>query len=74
MADRRARKHRRAAKAILKYGPTARPAHKSRSGRTGSIRTSQLKGQRKPASDNQGVEKRCPWPDCPHGEKCVHAR
>jgi hypothetical protein len=36
MADRRTRKHRRAIKAI----------HKSRSGRTGKVRSSQLKGLR----------------------------
>lgn len=46
MADRRMRKHRRAMRAVLKYGTSARPTHKSRSGRTGSVRTSQLKGLR----------------------------
>jgi hypothetical protein len=45
MADRRGRKQRRAVKAILKYGPSARPTHKSRSGRTGRIRSTQLKNR-----------------------------
>lgn len=44
---RRTRKQRRAMKAILKFGPDARPTHKSRSGRTGKIFSSQLKGLRK---------------------------
>ena len=38
--SRRARKQRRAVKAILKFGPSARPTHKSRSGRTGKVRAS----------------------------------
>lgn len=42
----RARKQRRATRAVLKYGPQARPTHKSRSGRTGKVRSSQLKGLR----------------------------
>lgn len=46
----RSRKQRRKVRAILKYGPSARPVHKSRSGRTGSVRSSQLKG-RKPGGD-----------------------
>lgn len=46
MADRRTRKQRRAIKAILKYGTSARPTHKSPSGRTGKVRSSQLKGLR----------------------------
>jgi hypothetical protein len=46
MADRRGRKQRRATKAILKYGPSARPTHKSPSGRTGQVRSSQLKGRK----------------------------
>lgn len=46
MGDRRTRKQRRAMKAVLKYGPSARPTHKSRSGRTGQVRSSQLKGRK----------------------------
>lgn len=46
MSDRRTRKHRRAIKAILKFGSTARPVHKSKSGRTGKVRSSQLKGRK----------------------------
>jgi hypothetical protein len=42
---RRPRKQRRAIKAILKHGPEARPTHKSRSGRTGNVLSSQLKGR-----------------------------
>jgi len=45
-AKRRARKQRRATKAILKFGPEARPTHKSKSGRTGQIHSSQLKGRK----------------------------
>lgn len=45
-AKARTRKQRRATKAVLKHGPTARPVHKSRSGRTGSVRASQLKGRK----------------------------
>ena len=45
MANRRGRKQRRAVKAILKFGTSARPTHKSRSGRTGKVRSSQLKGR-----------------------------
>lgn len=44
-SQRRTRKHRRAIRAILKHGRNARPTHKSRSGRTGQIRSSQLKGK-----------------------------
>lgn len=47
MADRRGRKQRRAIKAILKFGANARPIHKSRSGRTGKVRSSQLKGRQR---------------------------
>lgn len=36
------RKDRRKVKAILRHGPNARPVHKQRSGRTGSIRKKQL--------------------------------
>jgi hypothetical protein len=43
---RRTRKQRRGVKAILKFGPEARPTHKSPSGRTGKIRSSQLKGRK----------------------------
>lgn len=46
MADARGRKQRRAIKAILKFGTSARPTHKSPSGRTGKVRASQLKGLR----------------------------
>lgn len=42
---RRTRKHRRAIKAILKHGRSARPTHKSKSGRTGKVRSSQMKGK-----------------------------
>jgi hypothetical protein len=42
---RRARKQRRAIKAVLRYGANARPIHKSRSGRTGKVHSSQLKGR-----------------------------
>jgi hypothetical protein len=47
VSNRRARKQRRAIKAILKFGTSSRPTHKSPSGRTGSVRSSQLKGRRR---------------------------
>ena len=42
---RRTRKLRRQARAVLRFGPAAKPTHKSRSGRTGQVRSSQLKGR-----------------------------
>lgn len=44
MANSRARKQRRAVKAILKFGTSARPTHKSPGGRTGKVRATHLKG------------------------------
>jgi len=41
---RRTRRLRRKAKAIVKHGPGAGPRHKSRSGRTGKIRSTKIKG------------------------------
>jgi len=41
----RTRRIRRATRAILRHGPTAKPKHKSRSGRTGSIAAKQLAGR-----------------------------
>lgn len=40
---RRSRKLRRKVSAIMKHGPGARPIHKSKSGRTGRVRITQLK-------------------------------
>lgn len=42
---RRTRKLRRKTKAVLAFGQNARPIHKSRSGRTGKVRSSQIKGR-----------------------------
>lgn len=42
----RSRRQRRATKAVLNHGPEARPIHKSPSGRTGKVRSSQIKGRR----------------------------
>ncbi len=48
MSKKRTRRLRRATKAVLKFGSAARPTHMSRSGRTGKVHSSQLKGRRKP--------------------------
>jgi hypothetical protein len=40
---RRTKKHRRAMKAILKFGNNAKRSHKKLSGRTGGIRSHRLK-------------------------------
>jgi len=54
--QRRTRKQRRQTRAVLRFGPAATPTHKSRSGRTGKVRSSQLKGRRSNARPAEGGE------------------
>lgn len=55
--QRRTRKHRRQGRAALKFGPDAKPKHRSKSGRTGKVQQTHRKSRRGPAGPARKEER-----------------